>query len=45
MRPAVARATFINEFAPYAMQAPPLKRRTRQRFTEIDCSSLESVQC
>ena len=29
----------MNEFAPYAMQAPPLKRRTRQRFTEIDNSS------
>ncbi len=28
-RSAVAGATFMNEFAPYAMQAPPLKRRTR----------------
>ena len=26
----------MNEFAPYAMQASPLKRRTRQRFTEFD---------
>ena len=33
MRPAVAGATFMNEFAPYA---PPLKRRNRQRFTEFD---------
>ncbi len=32
-RSAVTGATFMNEFAPYAMQAPPLKRRTRQRFT------------
>ena len=37
-RSAVAGATFMNEFAPYAIQAPPLKRRTRQRFTEIDYS-------
>ncbi len=35
---AVAGVTFMNEFAPYAMQAPPLKRRTRQRFTEFDYS-------
>ncbi len=35
---AVAGATFMNEFAPYAMQAPPLKRCTRQRFTEFDYS-------
>ncbi len=35
---AVAGATFMNEIAPYAMQAPPLKRRTRQRFTEFDYS-------
>ncbi len=26
----------MNEFASYAMQAPLLKRRTRQRFTESD---------
>ena len=28
----------MNKFGPYAMQAPssPLKRRTRQMFTEID---------
>ena len=39
MRSAVAGATFMNEFAPYAMQAPPFKRRTRQRFTEIDYRS------
>ncbi len=26
----------MNEFAPYGMQAPPLKRHTRQRFTEFD---------
>ena len=32
---AAAGATFMNEFAPFAMQAPPLKRRTRQRFTEF----------
>ncbi len=25
----------MNEFALYAMQAPPLKRPTRQRFTEF----------
>ncbi len=37
-RPAVAGGTFMNEFKPYAMQAPPLKRRTRQRFTEFDYS-------
>ncbi len=35
-RSAVAGATFVNEFVPNAMQAPPLKRRTRQRFTEFD---------
>ena len=29
---------FMNEFAPYAMQAPLLKRRTHQRFTEVDYS-------
>ncbi len=32
---AVAGAPFMNEFAPYAMQASPPKRRTRQRFTEF----------
>ncbi len=37
---AVAGATFMNEFAPYAMQAQPLKRRTHQRFTEFDYSKL-----
>ena len=26
----------MNEFGPYAMQAPPLKRHTRQRFIEFD---------
>ena len=34
----VAGTTFMNEFLPYAMQAPPLKRRTRQKFTEFDYS-------
>ena len=34
-RSSVAGATFMNEFAPYATQAPPLMRRTRQRFTGI----------
>ena len=34
-RSAVAGATFINEFALYAMHALPLKRRIRQRFTEF----------
>ena len=29
----------MNEFVPYTMQAPPLKRRTRQRFTEFDYSA------
>ena len=29
----------MNEFAPYVMQAPALKRRTRQRFTEFDYRS------
>ena len=38
-RSAVAGATFMNEFAPYAMQAPPFNRRTGQRFTEFDYSS------
>ena len=38
MRSVVAGATFMNESAPYMMQAPPLKRRTCQRFTEIDYS-------
>ncbi len=33
---AVAGATFMNEFAQYAMQALPLKRHTRQRVTEFD---------
>ncbi len=33
---AVAGETFMNEFAPYVMEAPPLKRRTRQRFTEFN---------
>ena len=36
MRSAVAGATFIIEFAPYAMQGPPLKRHTHQRLTEFD---------
>ncbi len=36
---AVAGATFMNKFAPYAMQAPPLKRRTHQWFTEFDFST------
>ena len=35
-RSAVHGATFLNEFAPYTMQAPPLKRPTQQRFTEFD---------
>ena len=34
----------MNEFAPYAMQAPPFKRRTRQRFIEFDYSLLESIK-
>ncbi len=37
---AVAGATFKNELAPYMMQASPLKRRTRQRFTEFDYSDV-----
>ena len=36
MRSAVAGATSMNEFGPYAMQAPSLKRRTHQRFTEFN---------
>ncbi len=40
MRSAVAGATFMNEFVLYAMQAPPLKRRTRQRFTEFDYNTV-----
>ena len=32
----IAGVTFMNEFAPYAMQAPPLKKSTHQRFTVID---------
>ncbi len=28
----------MNDFVPYAIQAPPLKRHTRQRFTEFDYS-------
>ncbi len=39
MRSAVTGVTFMNEFALYAMQAPPLRRRTHQRFTEIDYST------
>ena len=35
-RSAVAGAPFMNEFAAYTIQALPLKRRTRQRFTEFD---------
>ncbi len=35
-RPADAGVTFMSEFAPYAMQALPLKTHTRQRFTEFD---------
>ena len=30
------RSAFMNEFTPYAMQAPPLKRHTHQRFREFD---------
>ncbi len=40
MRSAVAGETFMNEFAPYAMQVLPLNRRTRQRFTEFDYSEV-----
>ncbi len=36
MRSSVAGAIFMNEFTLYEMQALPLMRRTRQRFTEID---------
>ncbi len=35
MRSAVDGASIMNEFAPYAMQAPPVKRRTRQRFAKF----------
>ena len=40
MRSAVPGVTFMNEFAPYVMQGPPLKRRTCQRFTEFDYINL-----
>ena len=43
MRSTVAGVTFMNGFAPYAMQAPPLKRRTRKRFTEIDYNFHSSI--
>ncbi len=44
-RSAVAGATLMNEFAPYTMQAPQeLKRRTRQRFTKIDCAQRHSLR-
>ncbi len=39
---AVAGVTFMNEFAPYAMQALPLKRRTRQTLTEFDYNRFAS---
>ena len=35
-RSSVAGATFMNEFAPHAMQAPPLMRHTHQKFTGND---------
>ena len=42
-RSAVAEAIFMNEFALYAMQAPPLNSHTRQGFTEIDYSSISEM--
>ena len=40
---AVAGPTFMNEFASYAKQAPPFKRRIRQRFTDIDYTTSQWI--
>ncbi len=36
----VAGATFMNEYAPHAMLAPPFMRHPHQRFTVIDYSCI-----